>query len=120
MVAVRFHVLLPVTAMAAGGMQLFTASLTGSPLNTGLGFLLGTLGVLQFVQPMFVYTGTEIQMRNLLGMTMKTHDVPDRALLMVEGNSVLYDGQTLIGSFSGMVCRGEDWEALKSAIQVPD
>ncbi len=108
---------LPFLSLGTATLNLFTLSLTGSPLNLILAGMFGVLGALQFVQPVALYTGESLEMKNMLGMTMKTHPVPDAALIRFDGRTMHYDGKKLIGAFSGWIYRSDDWEELVAAVE---
>lgn len=72
---------------------------SGQMLEIVLGGLLVVLGVLLLVQPMVVFTDSQIQVRNLFGMTLKRFDVSSPADVKVEGSKLVYvpTGKKIIG-----------------------
>jgi hypothetical protein len=92
------------------------AFLVGKPFPqaiTGGILLLVSLGYLS--QPVFVVAPGEVQLRNLLGMTMKRHPFASLADLELRDGRLHVNGQP-VGAGRFMV-RGSDWDALGRAIE---
>lgn len=80
----------------------------GLNIGVSLGFL---------TQPMFVVTPGQIEMRNMLGMTLKTHDYVSLADLEIDGANLVRksDGQRL-ARVGPIMTRAADVAALRRAI----
>ena len=65
---------------------------------------------------MFVVHSDRIEMRNLLGMTTKTHSYGSMADLEVRGRKIVRKGERKALA-SALVGRGSDWEVAKAAIE---
>jgi hypothetical protein len=100
------------------GLFIMLVGLTiAAPTSLLLGLMNTVLGLAFMIRPWFVYTGEAIEMRNVLGMTMKTYKVPNVALLTVDSGAAHYDGKKLFGF--GSLASPTDWAAFREAAQ-PD
>lgn len=70
---IKFHKFLGIFELTASIVILFVNLLTGLSPNTVTGIVLLILSIKTLTTPMIVITPTHIQMRNLLGMTLKEH-----------------------------------------------
>lgn len=86
--------------------KLFPQAITGSIL------LLVSIGFL--TQPVMVVAPGEVQLRNLLGMTMKRYEFASLAEIELRDGRVCVNGKP-VGSGKFML-RASDWEALGRAI----
>ena len=112
-IAVRYNRPMSLVLFTSAIFVLATGLLLGDPLPLFLGVLNGAVGLGFLLQPWFIFDGQSIQMRNILGMTLKTHAVPDLAKLAVGTSSVHYDEKKLFGG--GWLASAPDWAAFREA-----
>ncbi|TNE91691.1 MAG: hypothetical protein EP330_04355 [Deltaproteobacteria bacterium] len=115
-ISMRYNLAFPALLFVAGLFMLGVGLLVGELTQLVLGCMNVLLGFLFATQPMWVLTGTEIQVRNALGMTLKRHGYSSLAELEVRGGSLhrKSDGSKLVGkSFVG---RQADWDAVVAAV----
>jgi hypothetical protein len=93
------------TAILIG--QIFPQAITGTIL------LLVSLGYL--TQPAFVVTRTEVQMRNLFGMTLRTHPFEKLSQLSVVDGRVEVNGTPV--KFPRWLIAGSDLEQLETYLR---
>lgn len=116
-ISVRYKPGFSVIMFVAGTFMLGVGLLIGEPLQLLLGTMNIALGFGFATQPIWVLTESQIQMRNLLGMTLKRHDYGSLAELEIRGSAVhrREDGKKLTSkSFVG---RNDDWAAVVEAIE---
>jgi hypothetical protein len=113
---VRFHLGFGIVLVLAALFILFTGLALGGLHLLFLGALNLALGVGISLQPMFVVHDDRIEMRNLLGMTMKTHTYDSLASLEIRGRKVFRKGESKALA-SALVGRGSDWEVVCGAIE---
>jgi hypothetical protein len=115
-IPVRYHAAFGLIMLVAGAFILGSSLLiTGNLLLAGLGafHILVAIGFL--VQPAFVVQEKQIEVKNILGMTLKTHDVA-LADLEVRDNKLYRNGESkaLAGGF---FARGDDLAKVQAAIE---
>ncbi len=113
---VRFHLAFGVLILACAVFILFTGLALGGLHLLLLGVMNLAIGLGITVQPMFVVHDDRIEMRNLLGMTMKTHTYPSLAALEIRGRKIHRKGEDKALA-SALVGRGSDWEVVRAAIE---
>lgn len=93
------------------GVAFLTAKLFPQAITGGI-LLLVSFGFL--TQPAFVVAPGEVQLRNILGMTMKRHEFASLAELEVREGRLHVNGKP-VGAGRFML-RASDWDALGRAI----
>ncbi|MCG8572586.1 MAG: hypothetical protein MJB14_20835 [Spirochaetes bacterium] len=89
MIEIRNKKLLPIITIAGSCFILGTSFVIGVSINTLTGVILLILGILLLVNPAAVITKDEIQVRNVLGMTVKKHPYkPDEVSVTRAGISI--------------------------------
>lgn len=114
-IEVRYNRVWGIVMLAGSIFILGVAVLTGKMFPqsiTGGILLLVSIGFL--TQPVLVVAPGEVQLRNLLGMTMKRHAFASLTELELRGSRLCLNGKP-IGAGRGML-RASDWEALGRAI----
>jgi hypothetical protein len=115
-IAVRYNQAWGIVGLLCSVFILGVAFLTGDLFPQAI-----TGGILLFVsfgfltQTVFVVAPGEVQLRNLLGMTMKRHPFSSLADLELRDGRLRVDGKP-VGAGKFML-RGSDWEALGRAIE---
>ncbi len=91
--------------------------LISNPMSIGLGAMNGLLALGFLFQPWFVVEPGRIGVRNLLGMTLKSHDFETLADFEVRGRHLHWraDGKKVKG-VGGFLVRGSDWDRLAAAV----
>jgi hypothetical protein len=114
---IRFKPGLAIAFLVVGLFLAATSLLTSQVIGVVSGALVAVLGVLMFVNPMMKVEATEVQVRNLLGMTLRRFAVSSPADLRFDGNALWHVPQnTKIGSFS-FGANKEDQQALRAQIE---
>lgn len=111
-IQVRYAPALGVFLLLAGVFILFGGLVTGRVLGMGLGALHTLVAIGFLTQPMFVVHTRRVEMKNILGMTLKTIDVR-LAELEVRDGALYHEGRKIGG---GMIARGADMERLTEVV----
>lgn len=90
MISVRYSKGLAILEIVVGVLLFVTGLLSASFLQIVPGGILGVLGVLMLVNPMFVVQNGEAQMRSPLGFTARRYPVSGPADLRAEGNRLIH------------------------------
>jgi hypothetical protein len=76
---------------------LYVSFLVGFSLNTITGVILFLLSILMLTRPIAVITPNNVQMINLLGITVKNYPyTPDQ--ILIKDNSIFVDGKKVIST----------------------
>lgn len=95
---VKYKKIFPILMLICSIFILYVSLLTGFSLNTITGLILLLLGLLMLTRTVAVITQNEIQMMNLLGMTVKVYSyTPDQ--IVVANNRIYVDGKTVISGW---------------------
>lgn len=114
---VRYH---PAIAPVLGAGAVFVGL---SGLVTGAVHLLviavvnGAVAIGFAVQPWYVVKETSIEVRNLIGFTLKTHAFERLSDLEVRGSAVCRKGGEVLSGVGRSVSNRSDWEAMAAAIR---
>jgi len=113
-IPLRYALGLGALMLLAGAFTGFAGLLVGKVLLMGLGALHVFLGVAYLVAPVVVVHADRIEMKNLFGMTLKTHQVAVSDLEL-QGKKIFRrgDAKPLAG---GVFLRGADVERLRRAL----
>ena len=91
------------------------------PLTTPLLILLGVMQLLPalgfLTRPMCEIHADRIEMKNMLGMTVKTYTFPSLAAVQVSGNRVTIEGTGTLWNLGGTFAHGEDWARFVTLTQ---
>lgn len=90
MLSVRYSKALAILEIVVGILLIISGLLTGNMIQLFPGVVLGTLGVLMLVNPMFVVKDGEAQVRSPLGFTVRRHPVSGPADLRIEGKRLVH------------------------------
>lgn len=107
---VTFIKIFGVLFLACSGFILFTSLAIGPSINTITGIILLLVSIFYLVNPALVYTDDELQVKNLMGMTLKRHSfINDK--FTVDNRDIFINGKKLrIGK--GMLVQKEYNELL--------
>lgn len=95
---VKYKKIFPILMLICSIFILYVSLLTGFSLNTITGLILLLLGLLMLTRTVAVITQNEIQMMNLLGMTVKVYSyTPDQ--IVVANNCIYVDGKKVISGW---------------------
>jgi len=101
--------------IAAAAMLIFAAgACTSNLILVVLGMVNVVVGLGFLTREWFVFSGTAFEMKNMLGMTVKTHTVDPSQPLEVRANGVWMGDARLFGGAA--IAHSKDWEALKVAL----
>lgn len=114
-IPVRYQPLWGGLMLCAAVFILAVGLLLAEPIQLVVGTVNLLLGALFLGQPWIVVTSHEIQVRNLLGMTLKRHTYGSLAELSVVDGAIHKDGAKLLGK--SFVARSDDWERVLAAVQ---
>lgn len=111
---IRYNTVFGILLLLVGLFTLGVGVMVGKAMLILVGALNAAVGFGFTTRPFVVVTARGVEMKNLLGMTMRTHAVP-REHLAVRGGSIVdaRSGKKLAG---GMLARREDLEALERAL----
>lgn len=93
-----------VIMMACGIFIVTTSFVIGPSFNTVTGVVIALVGGLALANPTVVITTDEVQMRNLLGMTLKRYPVQEVEMR----NGALYHNQKKVTGFWILDTKSED------------
>lgn len=102
--------------LVSGVFILATGLAIGRGMSVLLGLLLSAVGAGFVSRPWFVVFDQKIEIRNMVGMTMKTHEFDSLRELEVVGKRVCRGGSPLKG-VGGMLVRSSDLADVASAIE---
>ena len=111
-IEVRFKPVLGVGFLLASAFILFSGVVTGKIMLLGLGALNFLVSLGYLTRPMLVVHRHQVELKNLLGMTMKTLDAPLVELEVRDG--ALFHGQKKIAG--GMLARAADMDRIAAAV----
>ena len=116
-VEIRYKKIFPMFILPCGVFIIFTALIISKPfpqtisqLIPGIICTLVSLGMLS--KPMLVITSGQIEIKNLLGMTVKRHTY-NNGELKVTSSGIFINEKKIIGRFT---CRNEDINNLNEVI----
>lgn len=109
--SIRYNAVFGALLLLLGLFTLGVGVVVGKPMLLLVGALNTLVGLGFTTRPFALVTDRGVEMKNLLGMTMKTHAVP-KEHLAVRGGSIVdaRSGKKLAG---GMLARREDLESLE-------
>lgn len=118
---VRYNPWMGGAFLALALFQVVVGLMIGKGLTIGLGAFFVVIATLYLSQPYFVLAGGAVQLRNLLGMTMKTIDLDELDDLMVEeeGRRITYAGPGGVRrrvKLTRWLARRGDWERFVVAV----
>jgi len=102
--------------LAIAVVDLWLYSTTGQSLQLGLAAVMGLVGVSHLLGSLLVIHGETIELKNPLGMTLKTFTIESPNDLVIEGRKLwirIGDGKKKI---SGLMANGAHWKKLAEAI----
>ena len=107
---VTFIKIFGVLFLACSGFILFTSIAIGPSINTITGVILLFVSIFYLVNPALVYTDDELQVKNLMGMTLKRHSfINDK--FTIDNRDIFINGKKLrVGK--GMLVQKEYNELL--------
>jgi hypothetical protein len=117
-IRVRYKPILGLFVLLAGLLVL----LFGLVLETGVLLLIGALntaaGIGYLMQPWFIVYGDRVELRNPLGMTLKTHMFDSLAEIEIRGGKLCRRGEARpMKRLGGWFARGTDLELVAAAIE---
>jgi hypothetical protein len=101
--------------MGVGAFNLYVYLLSSRTTQVVLAGVFGLVGLLYLIGDLLVVTATEVQIKNPLGMTLKSHPIGSLADLEVREKK-LYVGEKKIASL-GFAATGGDVQRLVRAIE---
>lgn len=113
-IPVRYQPVWGALMLCAAVFILAVGLLLAEPIQLVVGTVNLLVGALFLGQPWIVVTSREIQVRNLLGMTLKRHAYDSLAALTVVDGALHKDGALVIGK--SFVARSDDWERVLAAV----
>ncbi len=113
-IPVHYNKALGVVILCAGLFVGGTGLLVVKPLLIGLGLLQTLIGLGYVTRPVAMVFEDRVEMKNLLGMTMRTHDVPKRDLQVRDGKVYKKGNRTAL--FGGFLAHQPDIAALKQSL----
>jgi len=102
---VTFNKILGIIFLVCSSFILFVSFTIGPSVSTISGFILLLVSILYLVSPAIVYDDNEIQMKNLLGMTLKRHSFEKDKITTQDRRIYVNDKKLNIAK--GMLVRSE-------------
>jgi hypothetical protein len=116
-IPVRYNLALAIVMLVLGIIVLVLGLMVGKGLQLLIGGLNIGIGIAYLTQPWFVVFEDRIEIRNLLGMTMKTHTISSLAELEVREKKVYRIGEARpLRGAGGFLARSDDIAAVQVAI----
>mgnify|MGYP006865141074 CR=1 FL=1 len=117
-IPVRFNLIFGIFLLLCAAFILGTGLFIGAPHLLVVGGLNGAVAVGVTFAPMFVVHDDRIEMRNLLGMTMRTHTYGSLAELEIRGSKIFRkEGETKALVSASFLARGSDWDRVVAVIE---
>ncbi len=117
-IPVRFNLALGIALLLCAAFVLCTGLFLGALHLLLVGVVNGAVAVGITFAPMFVVHPDRIEMRNLLGMTMRTHTFASLADLEIRGSKIFRkEGETKALASASFVARGSDWDRVVAAVE---
>lgn len=114
-IPVRYNPLFGAFSALAGGLILLAGLLLGDVITLGIGAMNLLLGLGFMTQPVFVVFDRRIEVRNLLGMTLRKHHIRLHELEVREGKVHPRNGS--FRGLGGWVARRSDLAKIDEAIR---
>ena len=115
-ITIRYKLGFGIFMLLAGGFMLFVGLTLKNPMQLGLGVMNALIGLGFSTQPWFLVYPDRIEVKNVLGMTMKTHSFPGPSDLQIVDDKV----QSKSGAFKpvgGWLARAEDFDKLRARLK---
>ncbi len=117
-IPVRFNLAFGIVLLVLAAFVLFTGLYTGALHLLLVGAVNGAVALGITFAPMFVVHADRIEMRNLLGMTMRTHTFDSLADLEIRGSKIFRrSGESKALAGAGFIGRGSDWARVVAAVE---
>jgi hypothetical protein len=97
-------------------LDLWLYATTGSTLQLGVAVIMGIVGVSHLLGALLVVDGNTIELKNPLGMTLKTFTIESANDLRIEGKRLWIKVDDREKKISGLMANGADWTKLRDAI----
>jgi hypothetical protein len=95
----------------------YVYGITHDGMQLALGIMMGVIGLLYSFGTFLVVDARSVQIKNPLGITMKTHHFASPHDLTIEGKKLWVETANGRKKISGLVASGRDWAALADAIR---
>ncbi|BAZ41913.1 hypothetical protein NIES4101_78810 [Calothrix sp. NIES-4101] len=96
-IEIKYKKALPVFLFLCSVFIFYVSSVAGFSLNTITGVILLILSMLMLTRPVVIITSNNIQMMNLLGITVKNYPyIPEQ--ILIQDKSIYVDGKKVISS----------------------
>jgi hypothetical protein len=115
-IPVRYNAVFGIGILAAGAFLLASGLFLGKLMLLTVGVINTLAGFGFATQPWFVVFADRIEVRNMLGMTLKTHAVA-LSDLEVQGNRVWPKSRQAFGGLGGWLARSSDIAGVGAAIR---
>jgi hypothetical protein len=104
--------------IGVAGLNLYVFLLTGKGMHAGLAGLFALIGVLYLFGNLLVVTETEVQLKNPMGMTVKSYPIQSLRDLEMDGNKLFVTGAGERKKIAGLgfAAAGGDVARLRRAI----
>lgn len=120
-IPVRYNAVFGIGILLGGAFVLLSGLLLGKVLLLLIGVVNTLAGFGFTTQPWFVVFSDRIEIRNMIGMTLKTHRIQGLADLEVHGGRVWSKRSNAgFSGLGGWLARGRDIDAVRTAIRRAD
>lgn len=97
-IAVKYKKVFPILMLSSSIFILYVSLVVGFSLNTITGIVLLTLSIFMLTRPIALITSDSIQMKNLLGMTLKVYYyTPDN--IVITNNSIIINNKKVLSTW---------------------
>lgn len=102
--------------LAIAVVDLWLYSTTHATIQLALVAIMGIVGVSHLVGALLVVDGQTIELKNPIGMTLKTFTIESPGDLLIEGRKLWIKVGDQKKKISGLMANGSDWRKLADAI----
>jgi hypothetical protein len=102
--------------LAIAAVDLWLYATAGQTLQLGLAAVMGVVGISHLLGALLVIDGNTIQLKNPLGMTLRTFTIESPNDLVIEGRKLWIKDGSSKKKISGLMANGAHWRQLADAI----
>jgi hypothetical protein len=102
--------------LAVAAIDLWTYTLAHSAMQLAFAALMGLVGITHLMGALLAIDDRTIELKNPLGMTLKTFVIESPSELSIEGRKLFITQGAQRKKISGLMANGKQWAELKDAI----
>jgi hypothetical protein len=117
-IAIRYNPIFGSIMLVAGLFIAGVGLYIGNPISMGMGVFHIAIATAFLVQPWFVVRPGHIGIKNLFGMTLKSHDFETLEDFEVRGSKLFWaESGKRVKGVGGFLMHGADWRRLVAAVR---